>query len=256
MKNLTHILKEFGFHKRNTLLATSLCCDEVNRELEHELQESYGDHFAMGGLAGFPFGGVTAFGDMAHHIPTNGHCIVIFGPHVGIDEDGVIGKVHYRGRLNSDTCCTSAAAAASYVSCVHKGVCQKKEASIEALDAQQVFVSNMLLPYGARLDSACDPAIELPVALYDAQRELMNLIIEKGCGEISGLGKIALLGGIQINTPAGSPDYFIPICFELLDNKGNVLTDLSVDIFLDHSDDNMYFLVALALCGFVLICAY
>ena len=63
-------LASVGYDESTTLLASSLCCDEVNRELEKELAQIYGDNFSMGGLAGFAFGGITSFGAMAHHIPT------------------------------------------------------------------------------------------------------------------------------------------------------------------------------------------
>jgi hypothetical protein len=83
-------LTPHGYTPSNTLVATSLCCDEVNRALDKDLASLYGDNFSMGGLAGFPFGGITSFGAMAHHIPTNGSCLVVYGPHVGVDSDGVL----------------------------------------------------------------------------------------------------------------------------------------------------------------------
>ena len=189
----------------------------------------------MGGLAGFPFGGVTAFGAMAHHIPNNGHCIVIFGPHVGIDANGVVGKVNRRGRADPGACCGSATAAAAYVSGVHKGTCSRRFLPTEALDAQQTHVGNLLLPHAERLDLASEPAVELPKALYDAQKELMDSIVSKGCNEVAGDGMIALVGGIQINTPPGTSDYFVPLSFNLLDNKGNVKADLIVKVLQDRS---------------------
>lgn len=56
-------LKSHGYNNKS-LVATSLCCDEVNRVLENDLKNVYGSYFSMGGLAGTPFGGVTAFGAM------------------------------------------------------------------------------------------------------------------------------------------------------------------------------------------------
>merc|ERR1719295_973235 len=57
----------------STLLTTSLCCDEVNRDLEKHLTAVYaGSNFNIGGLAGFAFGGVKSFCKMAHHIPDGG----------------------------------------------------------------------------------------------------------------------------------------------------------------------------------------
>jgi len=40
-------------------------------------------------------------------------------------------------------------------------------------------------------------------------------------------GKIAVLGGIQINTPEGMSDYFKPLSFEIYDNSGKLVEDMS-----------------------------
>merc|ERR1712003_423549 len=116
-------LAEHGYGG-TTLLASSLCCDEVNRVLEKDFSAIYGDNFSMGGLAGFAFGGVTSFGAMAHHIPKDGSCLVVYGPHVGVDSDGVVGKIDRRGRDATGAWCGSAAAAAGYVSKVFSGEIQ------------------------------------------------------------------------------------------------------------------------------------
>lgn len=209
-----------------TLLASSLCCDEVNRVLEKDFSAIYGDNFSMGGLAGFAFGGVTSFGAMAHHIPKDGSCLVVYGPHVGVDSDGVVGKIDRRGRDATGACCGSAAAAAGYVSKVFSGEIEPACIPNDPLDAQQTWVGKKLCVHGERLHKAEEPAVELPLALFDCQDELMKSIVSKGCGEVAGKGLIALLGGIQINTPAGTSDYFLPKVFELRNNKGEVVEDL------------------------------
>jgi hypothetical protein len=224
-------LSQNGYKNETTLFATSLCCDEVNRELETDFTNVYNYNFSMGGLAGFPFGGVTSFGAMAHHIPDDGSCFILYGPHVGIDLDGNVGKLHRRGRHGgSGPCCGSAAAAYGYVKDVtenNAGLSSIPNDSLPALDAQQTFVGNMLLPQGSRLLSTnVDPDVELPMALFDVQDEFMKKIVEKGCGEVAGDGKIALLGGVQINTPCGTSEYFLPKVFEIRDNKGDLVADL------------------------------
>mmetsp|Transcript_21829 Transcript_21829/g.26746 ORF Transcript_21829/g.26746 Transcript_21829/m.26746 type:complete len:104 (+) Transcript_21829:184-495(+) len=95
-----------------------------------------------------------------------------------------------------------------------------------ALDAQQYFVGNMLLPQAERIVSSDDADVELPLALFDVQDEFMKEIISKGCGEVAGEGKIALLGGIQINTPSGTSEYFLPKVFEIRNNKFEKVADL------------------------------
>jgi len=61
------ILAKKGFESKNTLLCTSLCCDELARRLEDDLGKIYGKNFFLGGLAGFPFAGNTGFGAMSAH---------------------------------------------------------------------------------------------------------------------------------------------------------------------------------------------
>lgn len=225
VNRVTSTLDKYGYGD-TTLMATSLCCDEVNRELDSDFGKIYGEHFSMGGLAGFAFGGVTSFGAMAHHIPTGGDCLVVYGPHVGVDADGNVGKINRRGRKSSGACCGSGVAAAGYVESVRKGKRDPAAPATNALDAQQTFVGNMLLPHGHRLEAADDAMVELPMAMFDAQNELMQQIVAAGCGEVGGDGKIALLGGVQINTPSGTPDYFMPLNFEIRDNKGRLIQNL------------------------------
>lgn len=51
VKEAASALKEFGYGK-DSLVATSLCADEVNRVLEEDFSKVFGDNFSMGGLAG------------------------------------------------------------------------------------------------------------------------------------------------------------------------------------------------------------
>ena len=228
MKRVSERLAPYGYGK-TTMVATSFCCDEVNRPLEKALAKQYDEPFVMGGLAGFPFGGITSFGAMAHHIPDGGSCLVVYGPHVGVDSFGSIGTVNRRGRAKGGACCGSAAAALGNV---RKGAMVPKAgeaaapAMIESLDAQQQWVNSALLPYGERLLTAGDQNIELPYALYDAQKKMMDGIVAKGAGAMEGNGYIATLGGIQINTPEETSDYFLPITFDLRNAQGKLVKSI------------------------------
>jgi hypothetical protein len=217
-------LEKYGFG-RSTLLVTSLCADEVNRFLEEDFSSVYGDNFAMGGLAGFPFAGATGFNAMASHIPDGGSCLLVFGPHVGVDSTGAVGTVERRGRAKGGSCCGSAVAAASYATAVSAGKMEKAGPPDSPTDAQQNYVGNMLVPYAPRLEKATDRMVELPYAMYDAQKKMMGDIIKAGAANVA--GKIAVLGGIQINTPEGESDFFKPMSFEVYDNTGKLLEDLS-----------------------------
>ena len=224
MAKMRDTLKMKGFSEEKTLVATSLCCDEVNRPLETELCDVFDTNFNMGGLAGFPFGGATSFGAMASHIPDGGDCVVVYGPHVGVDGDKA-GTVPRRGKESGGACCGSAVAASGYIASVKAG---GEEAVLpdDPLDAQQYFVGSMLMPFADRLDSASDKMKELPLALYDAQTNLMEQIVAQSAGAVGGDGKIAILGGVQINTPPGYTDYFLPQSFDIYNNKGKLVEKL------------------------------
>jgi len=224
------ILSSHGYTRENSILATSLCCDEVNRDLEDDLRVKFNCNFSMGGLAGFPFCGMTSFGAMAHHIPTGGSCLVVYGPHVGVDLHGCVGKVNRRGREGSGACCGSANAALAYVEDVRSGARGEAEIPDDYIDAQQVWIQKTLLEYGEQIEKADEKYVELPNALFTCQDKFMKRIVDKAAGEVAGEGKIALLGGIQINTPAGVPEFFLPKKFDLLNNKGEVVASLLEDL--------------------------
>lgn len=223
---MTLRLARYDFDPENTLVASSLCSDEVNRPLEDVFLQYYGNHFAMGGLAGFPFSGVTGFGAMASHIPDAGHCLLVYGPHVGVNVNGDVGTVNRRGVAKTSTCCGSAVAASRYLKAVVSGEADIMPPPVSALDAQQAFVSNMLLPYGSEIVTASEPMVALPYAAYRSIDTMMNQILAKAASKVKGEGKIAMLGGLQINTPVGFTDYFLPLRFDVRNNRNDVLDNL------------------------------
>ena len=212
------VLEGKGFANGNTLLATSLCADELARVLEDEFVSVYGNNFNLGGLSGFPFAGNTGFGAMAAHIPDDGFCLLVHGPHVGICKNGQIGKVERPGIALVDNCCGSAIAASNYLKGITDGGAQITPKLQQFSDFQQGAVQELILPFGKRLGDAEDRMHELPYALYDSQEILVQDIVETGS---KGIKKgLALLGGIQINTGPDSDDYFHPLRFDYYDENG------------------------------------
>lgn len=217
-----------GFTPSNTLLATSLCCDELARPLEAAFGTPYGQNFSMGGLAGFPFGGLTSFGAMAAHIPDGGHCLVVYGPHVGVDSKGQVGTVERVGRLHGGACCGSACAACNHVLSLRANPQEGgTDAAPDVIDAQQAMVGDLLAPHADRLANAEDTMVELPYALLDAQQDMMESIITKGAGNVTD-GHIAVIGGVQINTPPEMSDYFWTKHFDVYDNSGQKLDEIAL----------------------------
>eukprot|EP00980_Cylindrotheca_fusiformis_P015222 scaffold4225_cov128-Cylindrotheca_fusiformis.AAC.2 len=223
-RTVVGMLADRGFTAANTLLATSLCADELARKLEDDFVKVYGNNFNLGGLSGFPFAGNTGFGAMAAHIPDNGYCLTVYGPHVGIAADGTVGKVERDGIALIDTCCGSAVSAYGYLKSITEGGATVTTNIQSFTDFQQGAVRELILPHGKRLIDAEEPMIELPYALYDSQDLLMRSIVTAGAAGTK--GGLAMLGGIQINTGPTTQDYFHPLRFDLIDTSGNVVEDL------------------------------
>jgi Limiting CO2-inducible proteins B/C beta carbonyic anhydrases len=227
VERVSQRLRRYGYDS-TTLVAFSLCSDEVNRPLEDAFYGYYGEHFNMGGLAGFPFAGVTGFGAMASHIPDGGSCLLVYGPHVGIDSSGYVGKIDRKGKSTSGGCCGSAVAASRYITAVHRGDVERITSTpTDPVDAQQSFVAQALLPYGERIATAADPMIELPICAFEPIDSMMSKIVKRAGPGVGGNGRIALLGGLQINTPRGISDYFQVERFEIREKTGELVEDLN-----------------------------
>ena len=233
VSKVNEILARKGFTKDNTLLATSFCADELARALEDELEVFYGHNFNLGGLSGFPFAGNTGFGAMSAHVPDNGYCLLVHGPHVGITKDGMVGKVERRGIDLVDNCCGSAIAANNYLKTITHGGMPISLKLQQFSDFQQGAVQELILPFGKRLADAGEEGRmkELPYAIYDSQTIMVEDIVTTGKKSIK--RGLALLGGIQINTGPETNDYFHPLRFDYFDENGNrvgsMLDELSAE---------------------------
>lgn len=210
-----------GFSASNTLLTTSLCSDELAKQLSDDFGGIYGNSFNLGGLAGFPFAGNIGFQTMCGHIPDGGGCLLLYGPHVGVTADGIIGKVEREGVSKSDICCRSAIEALNFVT----GQTNTGVADFAFTDLQQSAVQNLVAPLSDRLVASQNPMGELPFAIYDTQTELIDSIVREGIGGIKERG-IAILGGVQINTSPRYMDYFQPMRFDLIDRNGQLVENL------------------------------
>jgi hypothetical protein len=108
---VNNALLSLGINPSNTLLASSVCVDEINHHptsINSRLSRYWGGCFYMGGLGGIPFIGKTGFKAYAGHIPHNGNAFILFAPHVGIAPDGTVGKFAREGQTGLDVACGAA----------------------------------------------------------------------------------------------------------------------------------------------------
>ena len=248
-----------GYDIEKTLCATSMCHEEHNQPFETALAQTFDHNYNFnylyysgklpssstqsttsgggGGLAGCPFGGVPSFRKMKLLVPDGGDCILVHGPHMGLSLSGQVGTVIDGDATDeSALCCQSAILASNYVGGVHRGETEPASLPMNPVDAGQYFVGNMLLPHAERFEQAGpNRMVELPYALFEAQTEMLQRIIREGCGPADDddddregyfPGKLTVLGGIQINTPRGKHDYFVPLTFDLYNAQGIIEANL------------------------------
>lgn len=214
-------LADRGFSAPNTLLSTSLCSDELAKRLADDFASIYGSNFNLGGLAGFPFAGNIGFQTMSGHIPDGGFCLLVYGPHVGVTQDGTVGKVERSGVALDAICCTSAITACNQATGVSPGMTEMDMFT----DLQQGAVQNLVTPLRERLQASEYPMVELPYAIYESQNQLVESIVTEGIGGVKE-GGIVLLGGVQINTGPNTVDYFHPLRFDWISSSGELVENL------------------------------
>ena len=110
------------FNGDNSRLVFSVCSDDCNRleireNMEKSLTRIYGREFHLGGVAGYPIGGVSAIIAASHHVPdyhsaktgqtTKGNLIFFISPHVGFIKKDVFlyGRLIRPGQQNPTACC-------------------------------------------------------------------------------------------------------------------------------------------------------
>lgn len=198
---------EYGMNPTNTLYADSLCPDEINRQkgaLADIMKEYWGECFPMGGIGGAPFVGKTGFSAFSHHVPDDGHLMVLFGPHVAVSESGEVGKCAREGQSHESSACGAVQAAYSQ--------CQSHNFADDDLhDMQQAWIRRQLAPHVLRISQEACPMASLAHQAYDCVEEAMANIVNTDFGR----GNLVLVGGIQINMPAPYEDLFLPKMFEV-----------------------------------------
>lgn len=203
-------LTPFGLNPENTLYGQSLCPDEINHVkggLSSLMAEYWGGCFPLGGIGGPPFVGRTGFGAFSHHVPDEGHVLVMFGPHVAVSESGEVGKVLRPGQSCESTAC--GAVIAGYNQCL--ACSSPDDEEIDENDMQQCYLRSKLRPHVKRIRGERNPMAALALQAYEIVKEKMLGIVNTSFG----MGNLVLIGGIQINMPRGYSDHFMPLHFEV-----------------------------------------
>ena len=187
---------------KSTIWATSFCSDEVNNLFSpfYDLFAGPGP-FMLGGISGLPFSGITGMNAFLSHAPSHGAVLVLYGPHIGVSEDGKIGQVNRQNQFASSTCCGSLVAALDSL--------QKDEHMPlnNPLDYQQARIIEHLHACRDDILNSEEPLKKATDVAYDAIHTKLNNILDALKPELDDI-KLYLIGGIVINTDWTIEDFF------------------------------------------------
>lgn len=199
---INRLVDEYEFDTDKTILGTSVCSDEVIRSSTNfrDYLEN-GNPFSLGGLAGYPFTGLTGFGAFAAHIPDDGFAIIEYGPHIGFTKSGKVGAVIRKGRLHESTCCGAIKAS---IDDMLDGNVGKRDSD---LDYQEWKIEEKLSLRIDQIKEHSTPIVEATNVLYNQIDEQIKKLL-KASDKAFKNTTVALVGGIIINTDFGAPDWF------------------------------------------------
>lgn len=237
-QKIARTLAARGFTPDNTLFGHSVCSDEVNNRKEQLIplmSNRWKEGFFLGGLGGLPFSGKSGFGAYLHHVPDSGKLLVLFAPHVGIDEDGRVGALQRDGQSKVSTACGAAVGA-------YKAIRQKQKKSdpllimdtlkkedTDLFDPQIEKIVSLLAPRLEGIEDSVDSIAFVTYQMYAIIRELMENIISSTDDLYDSAIEVAVVGGIMINRRKGG-DFFQPLSFET-SKRGEAPVDLYEEAF-------------------------
>lgn len=163
---------ERGGDRETTLLAVSTCSDDIiaTKDLTRDL---WGP-FLLGGLGGFPFAGRTGMTAFAHHVPDGGTGLVLYGPHVGVTREGVLGQVRRHAQSRETATCGALMAALDRLRDTSPA---PPGAEARDDDLQQVQLERSLEPYRERILGAGSPVREITEVAYALiHRQVQDLL--------------------------------------------------------------------------------
>ncbi len=197
-----------GIDISKMLLATSICADDIIavREAETPAHKAKfkGDFlgpFSMGGLAGLPYSGLTGMSAIAHHIPDGGSLLIGYGPHIGINDKGELGKLLRPGQHHESSACGALTLAVE-----HLKSSADYEPPYDDDDTEQMTLERRLLPHREAILAAENPLHAATEVSYGIIHGLIDLYVNARKAQFN-CEHIALAGGIVINTGPQHEDF-------------------------------------------------
>ena len=187
-----------GFRPGETLLVTGSCRDELCFPFGDALQATWGSSFHIGSLGGLLFLGRTGLAAAAAHAPRDSwrrRYLVVATTHVGITDDGVLGRVRRPHQEAASSACGALVA-------LHDEIVSGAELpELDPDDLEQGLLRRRLAhlwPWGESLS-----VLDVTLAARDAIRD--DLLRLRGALDIDGASDVLVVTGVLVH--AGHDDW-------------------------------------------------
>ena len=185
-----------GFRPGETLLITGSCRDELCFPFGDDLQATWGSSFHIGSLGGLLFLGRTGLAAAAAHAPRESRrrrYLVVATTHVGITDDGVLGRVRRPHQEVASSACGALVA-------LHDEIVSGQELTeLDPDDLEQGLVRRRLAhlwPWGESLS-----VLDVTLAARDAIRD--DLLRLRGALDLDGASDILVVTGVLVHAGEG-----------------------------------------------------
>lgn len=189
-------LARVGFRPTNALALIGVCRDELMLGFEAEVTRVWGPAFDLASLGGMIFLGRTGISAALGHVPGEDgrHRFVAFCfPHIGIDEDGAVGRVRRRGMYAASSACGALAAFREQLTG------GRLDLGLDPGDPEMSLLRLRMLSalrYGDVPDLVAMTEVARQVALSDVQALVSGI-------EDDAPVDVAYLSGVVVHTPDG-----------------------------------------------------
>ncbi len=209
-KYLSYLSEHYNEDLQQMLFATSVCADDIN--VSTDFRRVLTRPFTLGGLGGIPFTGFTGMVAFGHHIPDSGSGFIFYGPHIGITDEGELGKMRRPGQAGLSNSCGALMLALSRL---------ESEEDIYVpmnveYDYQQILLERSVMPFKHEILTSENRKKAITEVTYKNIDKQLHFLIRKAKNEIR-CNRIFLLGAVIINTSPGYHDYVDVRNFEVID---------------------------------------
>ena len=202
------LVNDYAIDMAKMLLVNSVCADDIiavraSETPSHKakINNDFLGPFSMGGLAGLPYSGLTGMSTVGHHIPDRGSVLIAYGPHIGISDQGELGKMLRPGQT-----CDSSACGALTLALKHFESSPVYQPVFDDDNIEQMTLEQRLLPYRDHILSADNPLKAATECAYNIIHELIGRYL-RSQKKAFNCESVALVGGIIINTSHQHDDY-------------------------------------------------